>query len=180
MREEDDQLYIYQLYGISVPRRFKAQNTLRNLIGPSAKITQDQIDSAQEVIDKDIVDYGPQVFILIDDVMSAIAAFEQQPDMDDILYEKVTTAFAEIKGQAAMFGNPLASQLANRLSHFLDQYRRFDKDVLYIIRSCCETIKVTYTKNIKSSDMPQARLFLSELEYAMRRYGDKFKKMTGR
>lgn len=180
MREEDDQLYIYRLYGISIPRRFRAKNNIRLRIGQTSKISQEQIDKAQELIDRKVVDYSPYVFDYLNQIESALNLAKKTEFLDDLFYNQILFPFVQIKGQAAMFGNPLATQLARLTIDFMEHYHRFDDDMLNIIAVCCKAIRHSYQHEVFDVSSSKGQLLLSELQYAMKRYRDKFKRLTGR
>lgn len=180
MREEDDQLYIYKLYGISVPRRLKADKTLRNLIGPNTKITDDQITKAQEVLDNPWVDFKPYALDYVKKIREAIKMARDESYMHDEEYNLITLPLTQIKGQAAMFGNPLISEVSAIILKFLEHYQKLDKDMLTILEAYCSTVVLSYDKNLYNLDTPGGRILMTELNYAMQRYNEKFKKMTGR
>ena len=181
MLEEDDQLYVYKLYGVSIPRKFKARKNLRNRIGEHTTITQTQIEKAEELIGNGMVDYSPYVFDCLEDILMTVQDVRNGGnDMDDLFYDRVIIPLVQIKGQAAMFGNPVASQLAHIVVNFMEHYHRLDNDVLKIIEACCHSIRISYTKDIKDLASSKAQLLISELQYAMKRYNHKFKQKTGR
>jgi hypothetical protein len=180
MREEDDQLYIYRLYGISVPRRFRAKNNIRMRVGENASITSEQVEKAQEIIDRKLIDYSPYVYDCLNQIQDALNFAKETPYLDDIFYNQVLFPFIQIKGQAAMFGNPLASELSRVTVNFIEHYRRFDDDMLNIIDVCCKAIRHSYQHEVYKVESSKGQLLLSELQYVMQRYNEKFKRMTGR
>lgn len=180
MREEDDQLYIYKLYGISVPRKIKVNNILRQKIGPNAKITQDQIEKAQEIIDNPRIDFEPYAIQYVRNIENAIYAAADENYMREEDYDKITMPLTEIKGQAGMFGNKLASELSTHLLRFLEHYKRLDRDVLQIVAIYCKSIRASYAAKLFDTDKTAGRNLLTEMQYAMQRYDKKFKEMTGR
>ena len=180
MKEEDDQLYVYKLYGISIPRRFRAQKTLRQRIGMQTKISEDSNKNAQELNDMKLVDYSPHVYRFLAEIIFYVEDIKSQAYVDDSAYNKILVPFVQIKGQAAMFGNQLASDLASLIVSFLEQYRRFDDHVLNIIMAAVRSIRLSYQEDIDHEATVKGRLIMSELQYAMKRYDEKFKKMTGR
>lgn len=180
MREEDDQLYIYKLYGISVPRKIQVTNVLRQKIGVGVKITQEQIEQAQELIDNPRVDFEPYALDAIRKIENAIYAAADESYMREEDYDKITMPLTEIKGQAAMFGNKLASQLSAILLKYLEHYRRLDRDMLKIIALYCRSIRISYGSRWFEIDNQASQALLSEMQAAMNRYDKKFKQMTGR
>jgi hypothetical protein len=182
MQEEDDQIYIYKLYGISIPRRFRAQNNIRMRIGYSVKITEEQIQDAQDHIEQQAAnyDYQPYVTGYLNEIRLAIQAIRDTDHSDDNFYNQIVLALVQIKGQAAMFGNPIASQLSHLTIRFIEHYRRYDEDILKIIEVCCAAIEHSYNKNILSNKSIKGKLLIDELKKTMERYNEKFKRLTGR
>ena len=179
MREEDDQLYIYRLYGISTPRRLRVGNTLRSKIGPNATITEDQIKSAQQAINNSPVNFKPYALKYIEQIERAVEEVSEIYYMPESNLNSVTIPMTEIKGQAGMFGNSLVSELSAKLLKFIEHYKRFDADVLAIVGIYCKSVRMSYESKLLTSDTSGGRVLLSEMEYAMERYNRKFKKLTG-
>lgn len=180
MREEDDQLYIYKLYGLSVPRRIKATRTLRALIGPGTKITDDQIAKAQEVIDNPPVDFKPYAIQYVRKIMDAIEMARHESYMHQEEYDLIVLPLTQIKGQAGMFGNPLVSEVSAMILKFLEHYKKLDGDMLIILDVYCKTVRLSYDKKLFNVETPGGRILMSEIGYAMQRYSERFKKKTGR
>jgi hypothetical protein len=178
MREEDDQLYIYKLYGISVPRKVKVSNISRRI--PNAKITQAQIENAQELINNPRVDFEPYAIQYIRQIEDAIYIVADDNYMREDDYEKVILPLTEIKGQAGMFGNNIASELSAHVLKFIERYKRLDKDVLQIIALYCKSIRKSYSSKLFDIEQTAGHVLLTEIQYAMQRYDKKFKAMTGR
>jgi hypothetical protein len=179
MLEEDDQIHVYKLYGIATPRKFRAKKSLRNRIG-DAFITATQIQKAQEIIDRKQVDYGPYVYSFLEQVYEAINHARKETYLDDVFYNRILIPMVQIKGQAAMFGNNVAGELAGSVVNFMERYQLFDDDMLNIIQLCADSIKLSYVSDLSDLERPKAQLLLSELKYAMERYHARFKKKTGR
>ncbi len=180
MREEDDQLYIYKLYGISVPRKMKANKSLRALIGPNAKITPQQIEKAQDIIDNPRVDFRPYAMEYLNKIEGAIEMARQETYLHEEEYNLVAIPLTQIKGQASMFGNPLASEISGMVLKFLEHYKKLDLDMLMLVEAYCRTIRLSYDKKISNIETPAGRVLVTELSSAMQRYTEKFNKKTGR
>ncbi len=182
MQEEDDQIYIYKLYGISIPRRFRAQNNIRMRIGYSVKITDEQIQEAQEHIEQQAAEYDYQPYVMgyLDEIRQAIQGIRDTDHSDDSFYNQIVLALVQIKGQAAMFGNPIASQLSHLTIKFIEHYRRYDNDTLKIIEISCTAIEHSYQHKIVETKSIKGKLLIGELQKAMERYNQKFKRLTGR
>jgi hypothetical protein len=180
MNEEDDQLYIYKLYGISTPRRLKAQRELRRKIGSGVKINDIQIARAQEIIDKPRFDYKPYAMESISQIEGLIKEAGDITYMREDVVSAMLVPLIQIKGQAAMFGNKLASQLSARILSLIEYYKRLDKDILDILYIYCKSIRVSYDHKLYESDTQKGAELLSEIDYAIDRYNKKFKAMTGR
>ena len=127
MRDDDDQMYIYKLHGISQPRRLKAINYLRQKIGPNATITDHQIEQAQDIIDNPRMDFTPYALDRVKDIEDAVDFADDVSYMPENMMDGVLRPLMQIKGQAAMFGNPLATELSARILYFLERYKRLDK-----------------------------------------------------
>ena len=104
MREEDDQLYIYKLYGINKPRKIKAAKTLRAKIGPVTKILPEQIRDAQNIIDYPEIDFKPFAFAYIDKIEEAIRIATGTDCDREQYYDELVVPLSNIKGQAGMMG----------------------------------------------------------------------------
>jgi len=156
MREEDDQLYIYKLYGIALPRFIKSDKALRARIGPNTKITDDQIKQAQDIIDNTPIDFEPYAMNYLHKIKEAVEM------------------------AAAMFGNHLASEISAMILKFIEHYKRLDSDMLVLLEAYCKTIHLSYSKKLYNVDTPGGRVLLSEMGYAMERYAERFRKKTGR
>lgn len=180
MRDEDDQLYIYKLYGISVPRMIKATKSLRSRIGPTAQITEEQIENAQEVINNPRSNYRLQALNHIRSIEGAIEMARAESYFHDDQFDMLIVPLVKIKGEAAMFGNPLVSEISAKMVRFIEHYRRLDEDMLQLIEGYCKTIRISYEEEYSEIDSPEGRDILRELSHAMERYAEKFKRKTGR
>lgn len=180
MRDEDDQLHIYKLYGINVPRVIRADKSLRARIGPHAKINDDQIAKAQDVLDKPRIDFQPYAVDYIKKIREGMDMASVESYAYDSEYYKITVPLTQIKGQAGMFGNPLASEVSAMVLKFIEHYQRLDKDILNLLDVYCNTITLSYDQKLFNVETPGGKVLISELNEAMQRYVEKFKKMTGR
>ena len=180
MREEDDQLYIYKLYGIYKPRVIKAEKALRSKIGPRAKITDDQIASAQKIIDQPEIDFKPYALEYVQKIEDAVNAARQVSYMQGDDYYKITIPLTQIKGQATMFGNVVASIISARILKFMEHYQRLDEDVFKIMDVYIQSVRLSYHSRLFTLEQSDAHTLLSELDYAIDRYHTKFKQKTGR
>ena len=180
MKEEDDQLYIYKLYGISLPRFMKAEKSLRARIGPNAKISDDQINKAQEIIDNPPLDFETHVMNYLRKIKEAIEIARDEAYLHEDEYNMIVIPMTQIKGQAAMFGNDLASEISAMVLKFLEHYKRLDEDMLILLDAYCKTIHLSYEKKLLNVNTPGGRVLISEISYAMERYTDRFNKKTGR
>ena len=180
MRDEDDQLYIYKLYGISIPRKFSAQKVLRNKIGPNGGITQRQIDNAQDILENPKIDFQPFALQHISELEHAIRGIKETSYQEGGDHNKITDPLIQIKGQATMFGNPLATDISQTVLRFIEHYKNLDDDALSILQLYCNSIKLSYANKLYNGDTPGGRILISELEHTIARYHEKFKKKTGR
>ena len=180
MREEDDQLYIYKLYGIALPRFIKSDKALRARIGPNTKITDDQIKQAQDIIDNTPIDFEPYAMNYLHKIKEAVEMARNETYLHDGEYDMIVFPMTQIKGQAAMFGNHLASEISAMILKFIEHYKRLDSDMLVLLEAYCKTIHLSYSKKLYNVDTPGGRVLLSEMGYAMERYAERFRKKTGR
>jgi hypothetical protein len=180
MRDEDDQLYIYQLYGISTPRKIKADKTLRAKIGISTKITPKQIKQAQDVISypkKDFSGYALQELLKIEGAVQAMYETTYDRESD---YELIIVPLSNIKGQAGMFGNWLASHLSEIILKFLEKYQRLDDHALDILINYCKAIRLTYELQLFDTTSTGGQKIAHELQYAIKRYNERFEEKINR
>jgi len=180
MREEDDQLYVYKLYGLSTPRRIKADKSLRSLIGPKAHITEEQIEKAQQVIENSHVDFKPHALNYINQIDKAVEMIKAESYAREEDYSSLINPLIQIKGQAAMFGNKLASEISAMVLKFVEHYHRLDDDMLDFINAYCRAIRASYKREIYETNSPAGLDLIEELSTAMERYRKKFNKKTGR
>lgn len=175
MRDEDDQLYIYQLYGTSTPRRIKATKELRAKIGPATRITEEQIKDAQQIIDrptKDFSSYAMEQLVKIEGAIDAMRVMSYDRESD---YETVIVPLSNIKGQAGMFGNWLGSHLSHMILKFLEKYQRLDDHALDILVNYCKAVRLTYELNLFDTTSSGGQKIAYELQYAIKRYDERFK-----
>jgi len=180
MREEDDQLYIYKLYGVSLPRRMKAEKSLRARIGPNVKITDDQIGKAQEILDDHTIDFTPYAINYLRQIKEALEMAKHESYLHQEEYNLIVMPMIQIKGQGGMFGNQLASEVSEMVLKLLEHYKRLDNDMLILLEAYCKTIQLSYDKKLYNIETPGGRVLVSEIGYAMERYTERFKKKTGR
>ena len=175
MREEDDQLYIYKLYGVSKPRKIKATKELRAKIGPVTKITEEQIKDAQKIIDfpdKDFSSYALEQLLKIEGAIDAMRMMSYDRESD---YETVIVPLSNIKGQAGMFGNWLGSHLSEMILKFLEKYQRLDDHALDILVNYSKAIRLTYDLKLFDTSSSGGQKIAYELQYAIKRYDERFK-----
>lgn len=176
--DKDDQMYIYQLFGISTPRRVKAINDIRNKIGPMATIKEDQIIKAQQKIDKKGIDYQPyanQLLSRIEDLLIELKATDYDRERE---YNRVAAPIAQIKGESGMFGNDFVSDVSARILNFMEHYHRLDDDVLEILQAYCRCVRLAYQHNVSIVDSGDADRLMKELNAALDRYHAKFRRKT--
>ncbi len=175
MRDEDDQLYIYKLYGLTKARKIKAEKTLRVKIGASASITDKQIEKAQEIIDRATVDFKPFAYEMIGIIEGNVEYMQLMSYGREEEYETFLVPFIQLKGQAAMFGNTFVSDLSQVILSFLDKNRRLDDTSLEIVKAYCKSARVAYEKDIDTLQSNNGRTLYTELQYAIKRYEDRLK-----
>ncbi|PCH99449.1 MAG: hypothetical protein COB76_05710 [Alphaproteobacteria bacterium] len=174
MRDQDDQLHIYELYGVSTPRVIKATMELRNRIGHGTKITSEQIEKAQDFIDTSGLDYSETALGYIKQLEGVIEEMRLSDYDRESDYNMVSMPIVQIKGQAGMFGNDLASALSYRILVFLEKFRRLDDAVLDIVGVYCQAIKLSYNLKLYNIDTKGGKEIVSELDGVLERYRQKF------
>jgi hypothetical protein len=174
MRDEDDQLYVYELYGVSTPRIIKATKDLRSKIGPNAGITKTQIDEAQEFIDNSGLDYAEQALGYIKQLEGIIEMLRHMPYNRESEYNNVCMPIMQIKGQAGMFGNKLATQISYIVLVFLEKFQRLDDNVLNIVDIYIKAIRLSYSKKLFTLDSDGGKEIADELNSALKRYQKRY------
>lgn len=178
MSEKDDQMYIYQLFGVSTPRRIKADKRLRNKIGPVAKIGEQQVMKAQRKIDKPDVDFRPYAMDYlkqIDDLVMELKSMDYDRERE---YNRTIVPVSQLKGQAAMFGNPFVSEVSAKVLRFLEHFKRLDDDVLSILEAYRSCVRTAYERYISKGDSTEAQNLSQEMDAAIQRYIAKFRRRT--
>ena len=174
MRDEDDQLHVYELYGVSTPRIIKATKDLRAMIGPSAKITKEQVEHAQKFIETSGLDYAPTALNYIKQLEGVIEEMRQTDYNRESDYNLVSMPIMQIKGQAGMFGNHLASVISYRILLFLEKFQRLDDAVLDIVGVYIKAVRLSYQLKLYSDQSEGGREIVNELDGALNRYRKKF------
>ena len=178
MPEKDDQMYVYQLFGVSTPRKIKANNVIRSKIGPVATIDEKKVLRAQRKIDNPDVDFKPYAMEYIVAIENICAELKTMDYGREAEYNRTTIPISQLKGQAAMFGNQLVSDVSAKILRFLEHYKRLDNDVIDIIDAYCRTIRASYDNYITDLDDTNGQRLVEELGSALKRYTAKFKKRT--
>lgn len=178
MRDEDDQLYIYELYGISTPRLIKATKELRAKIGPSAKITEKQIAKAQDFIESSGLDYSQTALSYLKELEGVIEEMRLNSYNRESDYNMVSMPIMQIKGQAGMFGNHLASEISYIILMFMEKFQRLDDHVLDIIGVYIKAVRLSYELKLYNSDTPGGKDIVNELKDVLARYQKKFAEKT--
>ena len=178
MSEKDDQMYIYQLFGVSTPRRIKATKDLRNKIGPVAKIDEQRIMKAQRKIDKPQIDFTPYALEYIANVEDLILEIRMMDYNREGEYNRLTVPISQLKGQAAMFGNPFVTDVSATVLRFLEHFKRLDNDVISILEAYCRCVRASYEHYITQSSSPEAQKLSYEMDNALQRYVAKFRRRT--
>lgn len=174
MREEDDQLYIYELYGIKTPRRLRASKELRAKIGPGTKIEKKDIEAAQDYIDHCELDYKPVALNLIKELEQVIQGMRLTDYNREQDYNSVSMPIMQIKGQAGMFGNHLASDISYLVLVFLEQFQRLDDKILDIVEVYIKAIRLSYDMRMYDSNSPGGKDIVDELRNVLERYRKRF------
>jgi hypothetical protein len=180
MREEDDQLYVYELYGISTPRRFKANNNLRARIGPTTRITEEQIQKAQSIIDNPVIDFKPYAFLYVQKIEHVLEDLKLESYGREEKYNLITIPLTQLKGQGAMFGNPLVSEISSMILKLLEHYQTLDDDMLSVLNSYCKSIRAAYDLRLTTVSSQGGGDLVNEFAAVMQRYAEKFRGRTGR
>ena len=180
MSEKDDQMYIYKLFGVSTPRKIKARNDIRNKIGPVATIDDNRIAQAQWIIDKPEIDFKPYAVNYIEIIEDIVLELKMMGYERESEYNRTTVPIAQLKGQAGMFGNLFVSDLSAKFLKFLEHYQRLDDEVLQILEAYCKTIRISYDRHITTPESPDGQKLAEEMNGAMHRYSEKFRKRTGK
>jgi hypothetical protein len=180
MTDKDDQMYVYKLFGISMPRKVKAVNYIRQKLGPVAKIGDDDIKKAQRVLDNPPFDYEPTALEHVEEVENIILSLKDMGYERESEFSRLTQPIAQIKGHAGMFGNSFVSEVTIRLLSLMEQYKRLDNDMLYIISAWCRCVNLSYEMRIYSMDNMEAQKILTEFDGATERYIQKFKRKTNK
>lgn len=177
INDEDDQLYIYKMYGVTQPRRIKADNSLRLKIGPTARITESQIENAQWSIDRGNVDqlysYAMGLVDKMDNDIAMLSNFEPYDRAEH--FNLMLTPVVELKGQCAMFGNDFVTALAKMVVYFLEKYRALDNVTLEIMSIFCRATRLSFDKEIYELGQINAQKLLNELEYTIKWYEDQIR-----
>ena len=180
MRDEDDQLYVYQLYGVSTPRVIKATKDLRSKIGPNAGIQKHQIEEAQNFIDHSGLDYTDQALEYMNKLENVVKGMRAMPYNREGDYNQISMPIMQIKGQAGMFGNTLASEISYVLLVFLERFQRLDDNVLDIVEEYIKAVRLSYNANLYDTKSQGGKDIVIELDRALKRYKKKFIERTQR
>jgi hypothetical protein len=180
MKDEDDQLYIYKLYGVSKPRKIKASKTLRAKIGLGTKITEKQIRHAQDIVDFPQYDFEPHALGYLSKIENCVSSMRETQYDREVNYNEIVIPLSAIKGQAGMFGNWLVSHISEIILKFLEKYKRLDNDALALIISYCNAVRASYKMEIFDTSLSGGQKISHELQYAIDRYNQKFLTRTGR
>ena len=178
MSEKDDQMYVYQLFSVSTPRRIKAEKTLRSKIGPVAKIDEQSIIKAQRKIDKPQIDFKPYALDYVRDIEEIVYELRSMDYGREGEYNRIAIPVSQLKGQAGMFGNTFVSDVSAKTLRFLEHYKRLDDDVLSILEAYCRCVKTSYDHYITKTETAEAESLIQELEGAVQRYIAKFRRHT--
>jgi len=174
MKAKDDQLYIYELYGIKTPRRLKADKELRAKIGPGAKIEQKDIEEAQHYLENIDLDYKPVALGHIHELERVVQGMRMTDYNREQDYNMITMPIMQIKGQAGMFGNHLASETSYLLLFFIEQFQRLDDKILDIIEVYIRAIRLSYDMQIYDPASPGGKDIVEELRHVLSWYRDRF------
>ena len=89
-------------------------------------------------------------------------------------YNMVSMPIMQIKGQAGMFGNELATVISHHILIFLEKFQRLDDAVLDIIDAYGKAIKLSYDLKLYNPNTQGGKNLIRELDEAMNRYRKKF------
>ena len=96
---------------------------MRAKIGPVTKILPEQIRDAQNIIDYPEIDFKPFAFAYIDKIEEAIRIATGTDYDREQYYDELVVPLSNIKGQAGMMGNWLASYLSDIILKFIERFR---------------------------------------------------------
>lgn len=152
---------------MSKPRIIKALNLLQAKVG-HGRVDEKTVRRMQEIIDDSRIDFAVLARPLIDDLGTQVAAIRN--GRTDATIDTLSLPVMQVKANAAMFGYPLAGNLAHIVLTLLESEPQLDTDILDILDVFCKTLNVILENNLSGSGGDYGRRLESELGEACQRY----------
>ncbi len=130
----------------------KASLELQQKVG-TGTIAEEKVRQAQEVMNKNRVDFAPIAKPQLDTLLSAIRAAQNyhggnDNDRDKAVLQSFATPIMNIKANAATFNYPVISGLSGIVLTFLEDAKRFDKKAVQIVDLLHKTILLVLARKI--------------------------------
>ena len=149
----------------------KASRLLQAQLG-TGSIDVTKIEKGQKIIESNKVDFIPLAQKILDEMDAALAkARVYQPEARPMpLLEQIGACVMQLKGNGAMFGYSLISDLAGIVLNFIESIKKLDDDALDICEAHHMTIKHLIGSRIKGDGGELGVKLREELNDAFRRY----------
>ncbi len=160
-------------YRETFPRFYKADYELQQKIGIGS-LDPVAFSKAQEYLDSVQVDIIPQLRDILIEIETVLAEAAKVTYEREEFLPKITKPIMDIKSNAGMFHEMMVCRVSSFMLTFLEDVRKFDKDILEIIGAYIKVIKMLLDLKIKDEKNTLGQSFLAEIRNATKRYYDKY------
>jgi hypothetical protein len=154
------------------PTITKANMKLQMKVG-KGPLDENTVKPAQNVIDKNDVDFGPLGLEILKKLENALLAASDPSISMDKVKAILTAPVMELKANAAIFKYGLIGNLANIMLHFLETIVSLDSDAVDIVRAHHKTLQMIVVRKMAGDGGDTGKMLTAELQGVCDRYYNK-------
>ncbi len=158
-------------FGERLPREITPPHYIKQKVGGGG-LTDDILNRAQKVIEKNTVDFKPVAQEHLNDIAQTLEDMEDRSSYlndRDYLNMMIHPAM-QLKANGGMFNFPLVTEVADMFVKFLDSLTELNPDAHDIIVGFYTTLRAIVYGNIRGDGGKDGRELVNELTHALKRY----------
>ena len=132
-------------------------------------IAEEKIETAQKIIDQNIIDFTPIARSNLDKLATAIA-MARAADDTTYYFEKIKQPIMNLKSCGSVFNYPLVSELTGTMLDCFETRDRSDKNILEIAEALQKSIEVVVSLGLKGDGGDVGKVLTLEFRSVCRRY----------
>lgn len=159
-------------YRPNPPRYFKADFELQQKVG-TGHLDPEAVSKVQSYLDQVDVDVTPDLRHALEEIETALGEAKSLSYDREQFLPPITRALMNIKATSGMFRQMMLCRVSAFLLTFLEDVRKFDKDVIDIIGAYLRVARTLLDMKITDETNEYGQVFLQEIRAACKRYYDK-------